>query len=110
MIDAILRSSFSIVFIVIKWILIILISLVIIGAVRSIIENKKESHFQEEKKERNSSIRNNNNKEGSSKNVNDEESLGFNFKKFNKSITDKMIARKMIMTARRKMRIVVATI
>ena len=86
MIDAILASSFSIVFIVIKWILIILISLVIIGAVRSIIENK-ESHFQEEKKERNSSIENNNNKEGSSKNVNDEESFKFNFKKFNKSIT-----------------------
>ena len=45
-IDAVLASGLAVIFLVVKWVLIIIVSLVVIGAIRSAIENRQ-SHFQE---------------------------------------------------------------
>ena len=45
-IDVIFSSGVAVIFLVVKWVLIIIVSLVVIGAIRSAIENKQ-SHFQE---------------------------------------------------------------
>ena len=80
MIDAVLASGLAVIFLVVKWVLIIIVSLVVIGAIRSAIENRQ-SHFQETSRKINAEEEEDTEK----KEMPVEEKFKYNSNKFNKS-------------------------
>ena len=80
MIDAILASGLAIIFLVVKWVLIVIVGLIVIGAIRSAIENRQ-SHFQETSRKNSVEEEDKDEKEMPA-----EEKFKYNSNKFNKSI------------------------